>query len=58
MTALAPPYSNRTSAPAVGRADAAAAQRGPTIVKDDYLGALALAQREKKGLLVNFTGFT
>ena len=58
MTALAPPYSNRTHATAIGRADATAAQRGPTIVKDDYLGALALAQREKKGLLVNFTGFT
>lgn len=58
MTALAPPYSNRTSVPAIGSAGPGAARKGPVIVKDDYRAALELAKRDKKGLLVNFTGFT
>jgi thiol:disulfide interchange protein DsbD len=55
MTALAPNYSS--AIPVAGGGGTSAAL-GHTIVKDDYEGALAQAQREGKGLLVNFTGFT
>jgi hypothetical protein len=53
MTAIAPPYSG-------GKLGLAWYTTGGdwTIVKDDYDAALEQATREKKLLLVNFTGFT
>ena len=45
MTAFEPPYRLR-------------AIEEHTIVKDDYKGAIELAKREHKYVLVNFTGFT
>ena len=52
MTAIIPPYSNRSEEPAaVGRA-----QPKRSIVIDDYEKALAQARDENKLLLVNFTG--
>jgi thiol:disulfide interchange protein DsbD len=56
MTAIAPPYSNRTAA--LSAADAGQERATHAIVKDDYQAARELAVREKKGLLVNFTGYT
>jgi thiol:disulfide interchange protein len=59
MSALIPPYSNREPG-AISQAEggAAATARGHVIVKDDYAAAIAQAKREKKLVLVNFTGFT
>lgn len=45
MTAFEPPYQLR-------------AVEEHTIVKDDHLAAMEIAQRENKYVLVNFTGFT
>jgi thiol:disulfide interchange protein DsbD len=51
MTAIIPPYSNRTEASSLGRA-----QPKRPIVIDDYDKALALAREQNKLLFVNFTG--
>lgn len=57
MTAIAPPYSNAQAA-LVGEATPGKRPRSHTIVKDDFDAAVELAAREKKRLLVNFTGVT
>lgn len=54
LSSYVPPYSNRIENAASG----ATTSSGPTIVKDDFDAAVAAAIREKKQLLVNFTGFT
>lgn len=64
MNSIVPPYSASFAVgTAPGDADsdgrgAPVAPKGHTIVKDDYQGARALAEREGKLLFVNFTGFT
>lgn len=54
LSSYVPPYSNRIASAASG----ATTSSGPTIVTDDFDAAVAAAIREKKQLLVNFTGFT
>lgn len=55
MTAIAPNYSNAETGPSSAHAES---KRGHTIVKDDFAAAIELAKRDKKRVLVNFTGFT
>ncbi len=53
MTQFAPPY----SAPSVISRGDAKANKGHELVKDDFSAALALARKQDKLLLANFTGF-
>jgi thiol:disulfide interchange protein len=58
MTAIVPNYSTPRIASALGSGARSTAPAGPTIVKDDYDAAVAIARDEGKALLVNFTGHT
>ncbi|MEY4672300.1 MAG: hypothetical protein RL148_84 [Planctomycetota bacterium] len=53
MTQFAPPYSAES---VISRGDAKA-KKGHELVKDDFSAALALARKQDKLLLANFTGF-
>ena len=57
MTAIIPPYSHDYVGPAIA-GGATKKSKGHEIVKDDFDGAVAVALKDEKLLLLNFTGFS